>query len=84
MQPTIDEFDCDQADSPPFNNNELMRKTSDPPQLKSRQDFFSSLKLGIQCPNFSAGNVSDEPHSAASFSAIGLGNSPENNYVDAD
>ena len=37
--------------------------------MQSRHDFFSSLKLGIQCPNFSAGNASDEPHSAASFSA---------------
>lgn len=47
--------------------------------LQSRHDFFNNLKLGIQCPNFSAGNASDEPLSAASFSALGgLVGSPEN------
>lgn len=61
-----------------INDYDFIRKQSDPPQLQSRHDFFSSLKLGIQCPNFSAGNASEEPHSAASFSAKGLGNSPEN------
>ena len=53
-----------------------MRKQSGPPELSTRQKFFA-LKLGIPAHNFSAGNASDEPLSAASFSANGLGNSPE-------
>ena len=61
-----------------------MRKQSDPPQLKSRDALFNSLKLGITAPNFSAGNISDEPHSAASFSANGFGNSDGKHFnVDA-
>ena len=57
------------------------RKQSDPPVLASRAAFFN--KLGITCPQpFSSGNASDEPLSAASFSAInktGLGMSPNPN-----
>lgn len=62
-----------------------MRKQSGPPELCSRKNFFSSLKLGIPANNFSAGNASDEPLSAASFSANGIGNNSPgpNNLLDA-
>jgi len=64
-------------------NYDLMRKQSDPPMLESRHDFFNSIKLNIQCQNFSAGNASDEPMSAASFSAKGLGTSPVMNMYES-
>lgn len=54
-------------------SDRLLRKQSDPPQLESRQAFFSSLKIGTANNHngisFSTGNASEEPHSAASFSA---------------
>ena len=78
IQPTIEEFDQDsRADVSTFNKFDLMRKQSDPQQLQSRLDYFSNLKLLMPGPNFSAGNASDEPHSAASFSAKGIECSPE-------
>lgn len=62
--------------------HDFERKQSDPLVLASRAAFFT--KLGITCPQpFSSGNASDEPLSAASFSAIdkhiGTGSSPNPN-----
>lgn len=66
----------------PAHVHDFERKQSDPLVLASRAAFFT--KLGITCPQpFSSGNASDEPHSAASFSAIdkhiGIGSSPNPN-----
>ena len=52
--------------------------------MKTRDALFSSLRLGIVTNNFSAGNASDEPHSAASFSAQGMGNSPPGSHFNVD
>lgn len=73
-------------------NNDLLRKQSeDPKALASRGDrtYFSGLKIGTMPQNtvngtgysFSTGNASEEPHSAASFSANAAGSfSQVSNY----
>ncbi len=54
--------------------DDLERKASAGLSIVPRQRFFDSHQLNISCPAFSASNASEEPCSAASFSAKDKGN----------
>lgn len=72
MQPTVEEFDEDSPELP----KDLLRKKSGPSLLANREDFFSSLKIGTTQNATCISTTSNEPHSAASFSANAGESSP--------
>ena len=86
VQPTCDELVDDsrsgglgQEDNSGIqedHDNVFKRAVSNPSHNNPKASFLAKHQLGIACNSFSAGQCSDEPHSAASFSANGIQGSP--------